>query len=210
VKPAGHDRRRTRPSVSNTVTFAVLLLLVAASVVPAFAGAAVSHPGGKFAQAPPPDSAAVVALLGGTLNAACPLPGVATAGQPDSARIAALAAAGFRTVLDLRLPDEARGYDERATVKAAGLEYATLPVAPATLADSTFAAFRVLMNDAKRAPVLVHCHSGNRVGVVMVPWLVLDRGWPLERALATAEAGGLRAGAMRDRAVDYVKRHTKP
>ena len=39
-----------------------------------------------------PDSAAVMALLTGTQNAACPLPGVATGGQPDSTRFAAMAA----------------------------------------------------------------------------------------------------------------------
>ena len=33
----------------------------------------------------------------------------------------ALAGAGFRSVIDSRLPDEPRGYDERAVAKAAGL-----------------------------------------------------------------------------------------
>jgi uncharacterized protein (TIGR01244 family) len=208
VKPEVRDRRSTWPSVWNIATAALLLILLTLAA-PAGVAARSAKPAPP-ATAAAADSAAVVALLGGTLNAACPLPSVATGGQPDSARIAALAGAGFRTVLDLRLPDEPRGYDERAAVKAAGLEYATLPVSPATLTDSTFTAFRALMNDPKRAPVLVHCHSGNRVGVVMVPWLVLDRGWALERALATAEAGGLRQGAMRDRAIDYVRRSTKP
>jgi uncharacterized protein (TIGR01244 family) len=152
------------------------------------------------------DSAAVVALLGGTLNAACPVPGVATGGQPDSARFAALAAAGFRSVIDARMPDEPRGFDAPAVARAAGLEYVALPVSAATLADSTFDAFRALMRDGRREPVLVYCSSGNRVGALVVPWLVLDRGWPLERALASAEAGGMRPGPVRDRALDYVKR----
>jgi uncharacterized protein (TIGR01244 family) len=154
------------------------------------------------------DSAAVVALLGGTQNAACPLPGVATGGQPDSARFAGLAAAGFRTVIDLRMPDEPRGYDEPAAARAAGLEYRSLPVSPATLSDSTFDAFRALMKDRRRTPALVHCHSGNRVGALLVPWLVLDRHWSEERAVATAEAGGLRTPALKEKALDYVKRRT--
>lgn len=152
------------------------------------------------------DSAAVVALLGGTLNAACPVPGVATGGQPDSTRFPALAAAGFRAVIDTRMPAEPRGFDAVAAAAASGLEYVALPVSAATLSDSTFDAFRALMRDGRHAPVLVYCSSGNRVGALMVPWLVLDRGWALERALASAEAGGLRAGPVRDKAVDYVKR----
>jgi uncharacterized protein (TIGR01244 family) len=207
VKPASRDRRRTRPHVPNTVTSAALFVALALAA-PAFVAARSAKP------APPPapaaDSAAVVALLGGVLNGTCPLPGVATGGQPDSARFAVLAKAGFHTVLDLRLPDEPRGYDERAAVHAAGLEYVNLPISAATLTDSTFTAFRALMNDRERGSVFVHCHSGNRVGVVMVPWLVLDRGWTPERAFAIAEAGGLRPGPARDRAADYVKRSTKP
>ncbi len=51
-----------------------------------------------------PDSAAVMALLAGTQNAACPLPGVATGGQPDSARFEAMSTGGVRTVIDQTTP----------------------------------------------------------------------------------------------------------
>ncbi len=154
------------------------------------------------------DSAAVLALLGGLTNAACPLPGVGTGGQPDSAGLAALGRAGFRAVLDLRMPDEPRGHDEPAIARAAGLSYRSLPVSPATLTDETFDRFRSLMRDSLATPVLVHCASGNRVGALMVPWLVLDRGWPVERAMASAEAGGLRTPLLKERALDYVRRRS--
>lgn len=152
-----------------------------------------------------PDSAAVVAMLAGTQNAACPVRGVATGGQPDSARFAVLAAGGVRTVIDLRAPSESRGFDEPAVARAAGLEYVSLPVTPASLSDSTFDAFRALMKKHGASAVLVHCHSGNRVGAVLVPYLVLDRGWTLEQAIAAAEAGGLKTPAMKEKAVGYVR-----
>jgi len=69
---------------------------------------------------------------------------------------------------------------------------------------------RALMNDAKRHPVMVHCASGNRVGVVLLPWLVLDRGWKLPDAVAVAERGGMRATPMRDLALDYIDRRSAP
>ena len=53
-----------------------------------------------------PDSAHVVALLAGMQNAACPLSGVATGGQPDSSQLVALGNRGYRTVLDLRAANE--------------------------------------------------------------------------------------------------------
>jgi uncharacterized protein (TIGR01244 family) len=152
-----------------------------------------------------PDSSALVAMLAGTQNASCPLAGLGTGGQPDSARFAALSAGGVRTVIDLRAHDEARGFDEPAVVRAAGLEYVSLPVTASSLNDSTFDAFRGLMKQRRASTVLVHCHSGNRVGAVLIPYLVLDRGWTPEQAIASAEAGGLKTPVLKEKAMAYVK-----
>ncbi len=154
-----------------------------------------------------PDSAAVVALLDGVTHGACPLPGIATGGQPEAAHLKALAKAGFTTVLDLRAADESRGYDEAAAMKSAKLSYRLLPVTPATLDDATFDQFRKLMQETGGKGVYVHCASGNRVGAVMVPWLVLDRGWTLDAAIASAKAGGTHSEPMLAKAQDYVARH---
>jgi protein tyrosine phosphatase (PTP) superfamily phosphohydrolase (DUF442 family) len=156
----------------------------------------------------PPDSAAVVALLRGMRNASCPLPGVAIGGQPSRDHLGALRKAGFRTVLDLRLPDEARGFDEPHEVKAAGLAYRALPIGHYSLPDTTFDAFRALMGNRASQPVLVHCASGNRVGPVLIAWLVLDCGWDWDRALAEAKRGGLRSEDLEATARDYVARHS--
>lgn len=157
-----------------------------------------------------PDSATVVALLAGVTNAACPLDGVATGGQPDSAHVASLARAGFTTVLDLRTADEERGIDEYAATRAAGLEYVALPITSATLDDHAFDAFRAAMRKRDGKGVFVHCASGNRVGAAMIPWLVLDRGWALERAVTSARAGGLKSDELEERARDYVMRNGSP
>lgn len=185
---------------------AVLAIALAAALAAAASPSPAAPKRGAAAAAPARDSAAVVALLGGALNAACPVPGLATAGQVDTAAFRALAAAGFRTVVDSRMPSEPQGFDPAAAAKAAGLAYVALPVSPATLTDETFDRFRALMRDEARQPALAYCSSGNRVGALMVTWLVLDRGWPLERALETAARGGMRFGPVRDRAVDYVNR----
>ncbi len=156
--------------------------------------------------APSADSAAVVRLLRGVLNASCPLPGVATGGQPREAHLKSLAAAGYRTVLDLRTAEEPRGLDEPRAARAAGLELVSLPVTAATLGDPTYETFRRVMRSAGPGGVFVHCASGNRVGAVMVPWLVLDRGWDLERAVAEAKLGGMRNERYEAMARDYVRR----
>lgn len=197
------------------MTMRTLLTLAAAFAVPALAMAGTSskRPSKPAAgevktmkRIPLPDSAAIVALLTGVHNAACPLAGVATGGQPDSAHLGALAKAGFTTVLDLRAADEPRGFDEASAMRAAGLHYVELPITPATLVDSTFDAFRTAMAKGGADGVFVHCASGNRVGAAMIPWLVLDRGWGVERAVSTARLGGLKSAALEAKALDYVAR----
>ncbi len=159
--------------------------------------------------APPADSAAVMALLDGVVNRACPLPGVATGGQPAASHLSALAKGGYRVVVDLRTVDEPRGFDEVAAITSAGLEYIVIPFTASTLTDEAIAAFRKVMQTHAAAGVFVHCSSGNRIGGVMVPWLALDRGWELERAVASAKAGGMRSPALEAKARDYVARMRK-
>lgn len=146
-------------------------------------------------------------VVPGLANAACPLPEVVTGGQPAKAHLEELARRGYRTVLDLRAPEEPRPFDEPAAARRLGLEYLNLPVTPETLTDETFSRFRDLMRDRGRRPVIVHCGSGNRVGAVLIPYLVLDEGKGMEEAMETALEVGLRSQELADRALDYVRRH---
>lgn len=151
--------------------------------------------------------ARVRTLLPTLLNGACPTPDIVTGGQIDSAGLVTLRHEGVRTVLDLRAEGEDRGFDERAVARAARLDYLSLPVTAETLDDRTFDRVRALLSDDARGPFLVHCASGNRVGAAMIPYLVLDRGLPVDSALALARRGGLKSEAMTKRALDYLERH---
>lgn len=146
-------------------------------------------------------------LVPGLANAACPLPEVLAGGQPTEAHFEALARRGFRTVLDLRAPGEPRSYDEPETVRRLGLEYVNIPVTPDTLTDETFGRFRELMRDRTKRPVVVHCASGNRVGVLLIPYLVLDEGKGTEAAVEAALEAGLRSQDLAERALAYVERN---
>lgn len=151
------------------------------------------------------DTRSIEALLPGVVNAYGPLPGVATGGQPEPGDLEALAAAGFRTVLDTRDPREPRGYDEARAVEAAGMEYVNVPVGGA-ITDGLFQTVRKLMTDPARRPVLVHCATGNRVGIVLIPWMVLDEGMSDREALNAAVRMGLRSPQMAQIAFDYAAR----
>ena len=95
------------------------------------------------------------------------LEGITTAGQPNQAALSAAAAAGYRSVIDLRAPNEDRGLDEKAAVENLGMSYVNLPVDGTTgVSYANASALDKLLAEAPK-PVLVHCASGNRVGALL-------------------------------------------
>lgn len=141
----------------------------------------------------------------GLANGSCPLEGVATAGQPREEHLRQLADKGYKAVVDLRTAGEPRDYDEAVAAREAGLEYLNLPVAGPP-EDEMFDRFRQVMRDPGKRPVLVHCGSANRVGALLIPYLVLDEGQDPQEALNTAVSVGLRSRELADAALAYVNR----
>ena len=129
---------------------------------------------------------------------AVPVEGVTSAGQPDEAAFRIFANSGYKTVIDLRMPDENRGLDEVAVVESLGMSYVALPTDGDTL---TFDQARRLdeLIEAADGPVLVHCASANRVGALFALSEYADSG-DVERALDTGRKGGLTRleGAVRE------------
>lgn len=121
-----------------------------------------------------------------------PQPGLHTGGQPSQEDLARLKAEGVRTVIDLRGPQEDRGYDEAAEAQRLGLAYLVLPIAGK---DDVTPENAKALGDLLRAQdgdVLLHCASGNRVGAL----LALDaaaRGIPREEALELGRKAGLKS-----------------
>ena len=127
----------------------------------------------------------------GIANASFPEPGVLAAGQPTGTQVQLAAEDGFKTVLDLRTPDELRDFDEKEAARLNGVAYVNVPVSPATLDQATIDRFLAAMRKAQK-PVLLHCSNGNRVGALWYAWLVLEEGKPPAAALAKAKAVGLK------------------
>lgn len=147
----------------------------------------------------------VVALLP---YGSCPVPGVAAAGQPDAQTWGALAHAGFKSVIDLREPDEPRGHDEAGEIARAGLAYLALPVSHDTLGDRQFDSVRDFVRDPAHRPVLVHCATANRVGALLLPYFAIDEQLSLDEAHRLAVDVGMRSPDYSRLALDYVRRHS--
>ncbi|WP_305806313.1 protein tyrosine phosphatase family protein [Stenotrophomonas sp. YIM B06876] len=146
------------------IPFRLLALLLVLTYAPAFA----AEPG--FAQ---------------------PRPGLYTAGQPSAEQLGAAAQNGITTVIDLRQPDEDRGFDEAAATRQLGLRYVRLPIAGAAgITEDNARALQQLLAQEK-GPVLLHCASGNRVGALLALLNGRVEGAGIEPALQLGRRAGL-------------------
>ncbi|MBW6506835.1 MAG: TIGR01244 family phosphatase [Rhodobacteraceae bacterium] len=118
-------------------------------------------------------------------------PGFAVAPQIDPSDLAALAAMGYRTIINNR-PDQEVGSDQgaaamEAAAKAAGLAYHRLPYIPGQMTAELAEAFAATLAKAE-APVLAYCRSGTRSShlwaMAVAPQL------PLADILGAAAAAG--------------------
>jgi len=123
-------------------------------------------------------------------NQAEPIAGITTAGQPSAEALAQLASQGFTTVIDLRAPDEDRGFDEATTVRGLGMSYIPLPVSGAGgVSYENASALDKILADID-GPVLLHCASSNRVGALLALRAKMN-GADDEAALALGTEAGL-------------------
>ncbi len=126
----------------------------------------------------------------GELPYARPQPQLYTAGQPSAAQLQQAAKAGVTTVIDLRQPDEDRGFDETATAERLGLRYVRIPVAGAAgLSQANARALRTTLAQST-GPVLLHCASGNRAGALLALLQAQD-GASVEQALELGRRAGM-------------------
>ena len=100
-------------------------------------------------------------------GAVAPVKGVTSAGQPNAQALQVFADSGYVAVIDLRGPQEDRGYDEAAVVQDLGLEYVPLPIVGGDAVSYENAGKLDAILKQYDGPVLLHCGSGNRVGALL-------------------------------------------
>ncbi len=191
------DRRRAG---ARRLTLALLLAALAASwlVAPARAQET-AQPPVAVAPAPPPQPPPPPPTGPfGIIWAKQLAPELLVSGQPTTEQLAAVAAAGYKTVIDLRPASEERGFDEPARLAELGLTYLNLPVTLESLDAGTIERFRAAFASAER-PLYLHCSSSNRVGALYFSHLVLDEGMSADAALEQAHAAGLKAPPLEEK-----------
>ena len=181
----------TRFPFPITAVGALLLasLPVASGVLAADAPASANANATASAPAAAPEAAAPKPLLERSLR----LDNVVLAPQPAAADFADLQKAGIQRVINLRAPEEmaSLGFDAEAAAKAAGLGYATLPIAGSGgFSPAVLDAFSKAMAEGE-GDLLLHCGSGTRASHLYAAWLVRERGLSPQEAMERVAPLGL-------------------
>lgn len=141
----------------------------------------------------------------GLPNAAEPVPGWITGGQPTAEQLAAFKRAGGEVVLDNRDPMEPRPMDEPAAARAAGLEYISLPIVHGAVTAETMKQMHQTLKKLQGRKALLHCSSGNRTAAGLIPFLMIDEGLGEEEATEKAMQSGLRSAELLELALEYAR-----
>jgi protein tyrosine phosphatase (PTP) superfamily phosphohydrolase (DUF442 family) len=146
----------------------------------------------------------LIDAFAGLPNAAEPVAGWITGGQPTEQQLKAFKAAGGEVVLDNRDPMEPRAFDEPATVRAAGLEYISLPIVHGAVTTDTMKQMHQTLKRLEGKKALLHCSSGNRTAAALIPYLMLDKKMEQDDAADLAMSIGLRSAELMEIAVQYA------
>jgi protein tyrosine phosphatase (PTP) superfamily phosphohydrolase (DUF442 family) len=113
-------------------------------------------------------------------------PELATSGQPTEEQLGAIAAAGYKVVVNLALHDDQRYSlrDEATSVRALGLDYVHIPVQFGAPTEGDLVAFFDAMDRNSSRRVWIHCAANMRVTAFVGLYRVLRLGWVEEDAFS--------------------------
>lgn len=113
------------------------------------------------------------------------------AGQVTPEGLQQAAADGFKSVLNLRSPDEAGALsDEQQQTEAAGLAYSNVPLSNSDFNNGQVSEALEALEGLPK-PVLIHCGAGARAGAIALIARATQENLPPEALIAQAEQLGL-------------------
>ncbi len=124
-------------------------------------------------------------------NPQTPTDSLLTGGQPSKGDLAKVQSKGYRTVINLRLPNEFDDFDEAAEVDALGMTYIEMPInMRGDLNAQSAIQFDKLLTEL-RGPIYAHCGTGDRVGALYALRAHHVQGKSAEEAIAIGKTAGL-------------------
>ena len=112
-------------------------------------------------------------------------PTVALAGRLNDSALATIEAENYAAVVDLRTHAEGVAAEQQM-FKGTGIEYINIPIAGELPEAATIQTFNDTMDRLEGKKILIHCQSGDRVGMMWGVYLT-SKGVPLDEALETVK-----------------------
>jgi uncharacterized protein (TIGR01244 family) len=116
---------------------------------------------------------------------------LAIAGQITPEQLQQIAQEGFKSVLNLRSPDE-KGFlsNEQQQAEGLGLYYINVPVKVEAINDEVAAQVLKKLDELSK-PILVHCNNAMRAAAMALMHIATQQGVSLSQAFNQAEQLGL-------------------
>ena len=136
---------------------------------------------------------------------------VGCAGATEVTAIPAIAAKGYKSIVNLRLETEAGAAipESRAAAEKAGLRFIHLPLNTSAPDMAVADAFIKAVTDKANQPVFINCGSANRVGALWLTKRILVDKWDEAKALEEARLIGLTNAGLEKFALEYVAARRK-
>ncbi len=132
--------------------------------------------------------------------------------QPAPEQLRQAAGEGFKSLINLRAPEEAGALgDERQQAEAAGLRYVNVAVKPDALSDELADQVLGYIEQVPK-PVLVHCKTGLRSGAMALMYVATREKLSAAEAIEKGRRLGLTLDAMprmKEFFEQYVSTHSQ-
>lgn len=124
-------------------------------------------------------------------NAITLSPEFAIAGQITPEQVQSAKAEGYQAIVNLRVPGEQGFVDNHQEAEKAGLRYVNIPVSPNEISQAADQVMTQL--DELPKPILVHCGSALRAGVMVLAYMGTRQGKNSTEVLEEARQAGFSA-----------------
>ncbi len=138
--------------------------------------------------------------------------GVYRGAQPNALAIRNLQRVGIKTIVNLRMPDDA-WFAEESEARANGILYTNVPMSGFGRPKDGQVARVLSIIEGLPAPVYVHCkHGCDRTGTIIACYRIRHDHWTADQALAEAREYGMARveTGMRDFVRDFAKSQNPP
>lgn len=115
------------------------------------------------------------------------------AGQPDEAALKQFTEFGVKVVINLKTAQEmaAVGFDEKKAVEEEGMKYIHAPMGFEIPGATTMQEILSALDNSDKAPVLLHCETANRAGVIWALYACRKGNVSIDQAVAEGKAAGI-------------------